>query len=338
VGDLRLKEVCGTHTVAIHRYGLRSMLPPNIQLISGPGCPVCVSPVSYVDHAIALARAPEVVVTTFGDLMRVPGSTTSLEKERAAGGDVRVVTSPIESLDIAASEPGRQVVFLGVGFETTTPVIALAMNLALGRRLKNFTVLSGHKVVPPALRALVGSDGVEIDGFLLPGHVSAVIGSGPYQFLADEFEMPCVIAGFEPVDVLQGIEMLLRQVISGAPRVEIQYKRAVRPEGNPRAVAAMDEMFEPVDSNWRGIGDIPASGLGIRPERASLDAAVQIPVEVEPTREKKGCQCGQVLLGLRQPQECPLFGKVCTPREPVGACMVSSEGSCAAAFKYARTI
>lgn len=327
-------EVCGTHTVAIHRYGLRAMLPPNVELISGPGCPVCVTAVSYLDHAVALAREPGVVLATFGDLMRVPGSTTSLERERAAGADVRVVTSPIDAVEMAAREPERKVVFLGVGFEATAPAVALAMRLADERGLANFLVLSGHKVMPPALRALVSGGPVRIDGFLMPGHVSAVIGSRPYEFLAEEFSIPSVVAGFEPTDVLQGIWMLMRQLNAGRAAVEIQYKRVVRPEGNPRAWAAVEERFEPADAVWRGIALIPASGLAIRPAFAGQDAAVQIPVEVEPPAEKKGCICGQVLQGVKRPADCPLFGAGCRPEHPVGACMVSSEGSCAAAFKY----
>lgn len=327
-------EVCGTHTVAIHRDGLRSLLPDNVELISGPGCPVCVTPVRYLDHAVAMARVPGVALATFGDLMRVPGSSSSLEKERAAGADVRVVMSPLDAVEMAAKEPGRKVVFLGVGFETTTPAIALALRVAEERDLANFLVLSGHKVMPPALRALVSSGPVQIHGFLMPGHVTAVLGTEPYQFLVDEFAIPSVVAGFEPTDVLQAIWMLMRQLNEQRVAVEIQYKRAVRPEGNPRARAAVAERFEPVDDTWRGIATIPASGLAIRAEHAAQDAAVQIPVDVEPTREKKGCICGQVLQGIKQPNECPLFGSGCRPESPVGACMVSSEGSCAAAYKY----
>jgi hydrogenase expression/formation protein HypD len=332
----RLMEVCGTHTVAIHRYGLRSLLPDNVELISGPGCPVCVTPLSYIDHAVALARESGVTVCTFGDLMRVPGSTSSLERESAAGADVRVVTSPVEAVDIAAGDGERKVVFLGVGFETTTPAVALALRLAQQRGIENFLVLSGHKVMPPALRALVSRGPVKIEGFLLPGHVSAVIGSRPYQFLADEFDMPCVITGFEPVDVLQGIWMLLRQVNERGAAVEIQYRRAVRPEGNPQAQAAMHDRFAHVDATWRGIADIPRSGLALRPAFESQDAAAQIPVEVEPTRETPGCICGQVLQGIKRPKDCTLFGTGCRPESPIGACMVSSEGSCAAAYKYGR--
>jgi hydrogenase expression/formation protein HypD len=326
-------EVCGTHTVAIHRCGLRALLPANVELVSGPGCPVCVTPIGYIDHAVALARTPGVILTTFGDLMRVPGSSSSLEGERAAGADVRVVMSPLDAVEIATKEPSRRVVFLGVGFETTTPAVALAMILAQQRGIGNFLVLSGHKVMPPALRALVGGGPLKIDGFLLPGHVSAVIGSGPYQFIAKQFKTPCAIAGFEPVDVLQAIWMLLRQLNEGVAKVEIQYRRAVRPEGNPRAEATVRDRFVPVDAEWRGIGVIPGSGLGVRPKYGQVDAA-QIPVQIEPAREKKGCICGQVLQGLKRPADCPLFGTACSPEHPVGACMVSSEGSCSAALKY----
>ena len=328
-------EVCGTHTVAIQRYGLRTILPPSIELVSGPGCPVCVTPVSYIDRAVALARRPDVILTTFGDLMRVPGSTSSLEKERAGGADVRVLTSPVDALDIAAKSPDRKVVFLGVGFETTAPAVALALILAQQRGIGNFVVLCGHKTMPAALRALVSSNtGVRIDGFILPGHVSAVIGSGPYKFLAREFKIPCAITGFEPVDIMQGILMLVEQLREGNPRVDIQYRRVVNPSGNPRAMRAMQTCFEPVDAEWRGIAMIPSSGLAIRREYATLDAAVQIPVQAEPTVERKGCICGLVLQGLKRPVDCPLFGTGCTPEHPVGACMVSSEGSCAATYNY----
>ena len=331
----RLMEVCGTHTVAIHRYGLRSMLPPSVELISGPGCPVCVTPVTYIDHAIALARLPDVILGTFGDLLRVPGSTSSLDKERAAGADVRILASPLDAIGLAGELPRRKVVFLGVGFETTAPAVALAMRLAEREGLSNFFVLSGHKTMPAALRALVSGGPTQVSGFIMPGHVSAVIGSKPYQFLADEFGIPSVVTGFEPVDVLQGILMLLRLLNSGTPAVQIQYRRAVHPGGNPKAWAAVEEMFEPCDDTWRGIAMIPGSGLAIRPEHARLDAAVQIPAEVEPPTEPKGCICGLVLQGVKRPPDCPLFGNACTPTHPVGACMVSSEGSCAAAWKYA---
>jgi len=330
-----LMEVCGTHTVAIFRSGLAKLLPPGIRLLSGPGCPVCVTSNSYIDRAIALARLKDATVVTFGDMFRVPGSTSSLEKEKAQGADVRMVYSPIDSLGIAERKPERNVVFLGVGFETTTPAVAATILEARRRGLRNFFVLCGHKVVPPALQALASDRDLGIDGFILPGHVSTILGSRPYEFLAKERRLPCVIAGFEPVDVAQAVLMLARQLAEGRADVEIQYRRSVRPEGNPKALAVMDQVLRPCDSTWRGIGLIPGSGLELRPDYSDFDAR-RIPVTVEPERTEKGCICGAILRGVKSPKECPLFGTVCTPEEPVGACMVSSEGTCAAHHRYAR--
>lgn len=337
LGDdpVTLMEVCGTHTVAIFRSGVAKLLPPNVRLLSGPGCPVCVTPNAYIDRAIALARRPDVTVTTFGDMFRVPGSTSSLEKERASGADVRMLYSAADSLAIAAKDPGRKVVFLGVGFETTTPGVAATVMEARRQGLKNFFLLCGHKTVPGALRALASDPALGVDGFILPGHVSTVIGSGPYGFLASELRVPCAITGFEPLDVVQGVLLLAAQLAEDRAEVEIQYRRCVRPEGNPKAIAMMAEVFRPCDSTWRGIGPIPGSGLELAAAYADFDAR-RIPVEVEPERENKGCMCGEVLKGLKSPKDCPLFGKACTPEEPVGACMVSSEGTCAAHHRYGR--
>ncbi|HHS13205.1 MAG TPA: hydrogenase formation protein HypD [bacterium] len=325
-------EVCGTHTMAIARSGIRQLLPETLSLISGPGCPVCVTPNRLIDRAVALSRRRDVLLATFGDMMKVPGSTSSLDREHAAGRDVRVVASTLEALELARQNPSKNVVFIGVGFETTAPTVAASILEAENQGIDNYKVLSAHKVMPPAMRALCAGE-LNLDGFLCPGHVSTIIGSKPYVFLAREFQMPCVIAGFEPLDIVQAVFMLARQVRQDTPSVEIQYTRAVRPEGNPQALKIVDRVFEPCESEWRGIGIIPESGLRIRDVFAGRDAE-SISVDVEPFRETRGCLCGRVLQGLAVPPDCPLFGKACTPDEPIGPCMVSSEGSCAAYYKY----
>lgn len=332
-----LMEVCGTHTMAIARFGLRSLMPPQVRLISGPGCPVCVTPNEYLDRAIALSRLPDVTVVTFGDMMRVPGSSSSLEREKARGADIRVVYSTLDALKLARDNPSRKVIFLGVGFETTAPTIAAAIKKACEEGLKNFYVLCAHKIIPPAMEVLVQAEDLDLNGFICPGHVSTIIGSNPYRPIAHRYGIPCVIAGFEPVDVVRSVEMLLRQIVEGRAEVEIEYNRVVRPEGNTKAQRLMEEVFDVCDSNWRGIGVIPSSGLKIREEFSELDAELAFDVEVEPTREHPGCICGEILRGVKTPTDCPLFGKACTPRTPVGACMVSSEGTCAAYYKYGVT-
>jgi len=326
-------EVCGTHTMAIARNGIRELLPENITLISGPGCPVCVTPNRTVDNAIALSRRPDVIVTTFGDMMKVPGSTSNLDREHARGGDVRIVASTLEALAIARKHPEKRVVFLGVGFETTAPTVAASLVEAKRQNIENYFVLSAHKVMPPAMESLSKGE-VKIDGYICPGHVSAIIGSRPYEFLSEKFGIGCVVAGFEPLDILQGILMLVEQMRSGKPKVEIQYSRVVKPDGNSTAQDVIYKVFESCDSEWRGIGSIPKSGLKIRDEFVSWDAEIQVPVDVEPTRKPKGCLCGQVLQGIVKPPECRHFGKSCTPGNPVGPCMVSTEGTCAAYYKY----
>jgi hydrogenase expression/formation protein HypD len=331
---LRLMEVCGTHTVAIARFGLRRVLPESIQLISGPGCPVCVTGNSDLDKAISLAQIPGVIVATFGDMMRVPGSDSTLAVERARGGDVRVVYSPLDALQIAEENEQKKIIFLGVGFETTAPTVAATILEAQKRRFTNFYVFSAHKTVPLALKALVNMGEIRLDGFLLPGHVSTIIGSRPYEFLAREHRMACVISGFEPLDILQSLVLLVRQINEGSPRVEIQYRRGVSLEGNPKAKEVMATVFQPADVEWRGVGIIPGTGLALKKELARFDASVAFAIKVQPAKENPGCRCGDVLRGLIRPQECSLFAKVCTTENPVGPCMVSSEGSCAAAFKY----
>ncbi len=331
---VKFMEVCGTHTVAIARNGLRDVMPETITLLSGPGCPVCVTGNTDIDTAIEFARQPGVIVTTFGDMMKVPGSYSSLSQEKADGRDVRIVYSPLDALDLAEKNPESQVVFIGVGFETTVPIIAAAIEQAARRKLTNFSVFSAHKTVPAALGALVNDPDVAVGGFILPGHVSVIIGLEPYRFLAEEYGVPSVITGFEPIDVLQGVYMLAKQVAEGRADIEIAYTRVVPPEGNPTAIAKIAEVFEPVDAEWRGIGVIPGTGLAIRDAYAEFDAMKRIPVTPPEPKEIKGCQCGEVLRGVTLPFECRLFAKSCTPEHPIGPCMVSSEGSCAAYYRY----
>ena len=330
---LTFMEVCGTHTMAIARYGLRELLPDGVRLVSGPGCPVCVTAMADLDRAVALAGLPQVTLATFGDLVRVPASRTTLAAERAAGSDVRVVYSPRDAVEIAASEPGREVVFAGIGFETTAPTTAAALLEARQRGLTNFSLLSMHKTMPLPLKALLDLGETPISGFLLPGHVSVITGTACFEFLARDYGVAGVVAGFEPHDVLEALLMLVRQ---REPAVAIQYTRAVRPEGNPVALRLLDQVFEPCDADWRGLGVIPGSGLAIREEFAALDATLRFDVDPGPTLEPPGCRCGEVLRGLTDPAACALFGGRCTPEDPVGACMVSSEGACAAYFNYGR--
>ncbi len=333
-GPVKLMEVCGTHTVSIAKNGLRGVMPERVTLLSGPGCPVCVTANADIDTAIELARRPEVIVTTFGDMMKVPGSYSSLSREKADGRDVRIVYSPLDALTLAEKNPDREVVFVAVGFETTAPLIAAAIMRAAEQGLENFSVYCAHKTVPAALEALVNDPEVQINGFILPGHVSTIIGSQPYEFLAEQYHVPGVITGFEPVDVLQGVYMLLKQLEEGRAEIEIAYHRGVLPEGNVHAREMVERVFTEVDADWRGIGVIPGTGLKIRAEYAHYDAVVRMPVTLPEPKEIKGCQCGDVLRGVILPFQCKLFGKGCTPEHPIGPCMVSSEGSCAAYYRY----
>ena len=330
----RLMEVCGTHTMSIFRHGIRSILPDHIDLVSGPGCPVCVTPMEEIDRSVKLSRMKDVVITTFGDMLRVPGSTSSLQEESGKGADVRVVYSTFDAMKAARENPGKEVVFLGIGFETTAPTVAAAIQTAKKGGLGNFSVLSAHKLLPPALDALIAGGDLEIDGFICPGHVSTIIGTAAYERIVDQYQIPCVVVGFEPVDILQGVLMLVEQIEKGRAAVEIQYTRAVDPKGNPGALKIMEEVFEPCDSAWRGLGPIPGSGLAIKAAYGVHDAGMRFPVEVPPAKEPAGCRCAEVLRGAVRPLECGLFMKTCTPRNPVGACMVSSEGTCAAYYKY----
>ncbi len=333
-GTMTFMEVCGTHTMAIYQHGIRALLPEQIRLISGPGCPVCVTPVGYVDHAIALARLPEVIIATFGDMVRVPGSSSSLQQEKARGADVRIVYSPLDAVALAQKHPEKKIVFLGVGFETTAPTIAASVLTARQKRLANYFVLSANKTIPVPMAALASDPDLQVSGYLCPAHVSAIIGPRAYAPLVEQQKVPCVITGFEPLDMLQGVLMLARQLSAGTPRVETQYSRIVREDGNPRARTILSQVFAPCDTAWRGIGVIPESGLCFREEFALFDAARQIPVQVEEPMEHTGCLCGEILKGKVTPKQCPLFRTLCTPEDPVGACMVSSEGTCAAEYKY----
>ncbi len=333
---LRLMEVCGTHTVAIFRSGLRRLLGEAVELISGPGCPVCVTAQRDVDFAIGLAAEPGVIVATFGDMIKVPGTRGSLQEARARGADVRVVYSAADAVRLAANNAERQIVFLGVGFETTAPTIAASLLAARRRGLRNYFVYSAHKLVPPALRALLDAGEVELDGLILPGHVSAVIGVEPYRFLAAEYGLPAVITGFEPLDILQGVHALVEMAAAGRPDVANRYTRAVRPAGNPVALQTMAAVFAEGDADWRGLGTIPASGLHLRGGFAAFDAARAFAVDVGDSREPAGCACGQVLRGVAKPSQCRLFARACTPARPIGPCMVSSEGTCAAYYAYGR--
>jgi len=333
---VKLMEVCGTHTMSIFRHGIRDVLPETIQLLSGPGCPVCVTAQPEIDAFIAYARVEETIVATFGDLIRVPGTESSLQKEKARGRDVRIVYSAFDALKIAQANPDKHVVFLGVGFETTAPTIAASILAAREMGVPNFLVACAHKTVPAALEALMQSDQVQISGFLLPGHVSVILGLQAYRPFFDQYKVPSVVAGFEPADILEAVRRLVAQIEKGRPQLDNAYARVVGEEGNLKARAVMDTVFEPVDAVFRGIGIIPGSGLQIRPAFAGHDAAVQLPVSVPESQEPAGCACGAILTGAKSPPECRLFRKACTPENPIGPCMVSSEGTCAAYYRFHR--
>lgn len=331
--DIRLMEVCGGHTMAIQKFGIPTLLPPTIKLLSGPGCPVCVSSRRFIDQAIAYSRLEGSIITTFGDLIRVPGSTSSLEKEKANGADIRIVYSILDALNISKNNPDKKIFFLGIGFETTAPGTAIGIQTAKKEMLENFFLLSSHKIMPPAMTALI-NEGVKIDGYIAPGHVSTITGSEMYEEITTQFKVACVISGFEPVDLLKSIFMLVRQLEQNDPKVEIAYTRAVTRQGNQKAKEAMNDVFELKDDWWRGLGILPKSGLKLNEKYQEFDAEKVFPVEVEKTREDKGCICGEVLKGLKTPKDCKLFKKACTPNDPVGACMVSNEGACHAYYRY----
>ena len=334
--DVKFMEVCGTHTMAAFRSGLRQLLPETVRLVSGPGCPVCVTDPSYIDAAIDLAGHPDVIVATFGDLVRVPGSDSSLEQERAAGASVRIVYSPSDALVLARECPSKKVVFLGVGFETTAPTVAWAIYRAAKDNLTNFSVLCAHKTMPQAMDTLLRDQQVKIDGFICPGHVSVITGAHIYRFICEQYKIPCVVAGFEPWDILWSVKMLLQQLVDGRAEVENEYTRSVNERGNTAAQELIAEVFEPSDVSWRGLGTIAGSGLTIREKYAQFDAAKALDVIFPEARENPLCKCGAVLRGVTSPLNCRLFGRACTPAHPVGPCMVSSEGVCAAHYKYER--
>jgi hydrogenase expression/formation protein HypD len=335
-GPATLMEVCGTHTMSVARFGLKMLLPPGIRLVSGPGCPVCVTAQQDLDGFLALGEQPGVVLTSFGDMVRVPGSVTSLDRQRAAGADVRIVYSPFDAVDLAQKEPDKQFVFFGVGFETTMPATALAIQTAAAANLENFSVLCVHKTMPAALRALLASADLQVSGLLLPGHVSAIVGAASYDFIPREFHIPCAVTGFEPLDILLGVEALLTQLRTGDIHVANAYTRAVTAPPNPKALQVLENVFAPADAYWRGLGLIPGSGVSLRPEYARFDAAIRFaPVLAQvPPPQVTPCRCGEVLRGILPPPDCPLFGKTCTPSQPLGPCMVSSEGACAAAYRF----
>jgi hydrogenase expression/formation protein HypD len=333
----KIMEVCGGHTHSIYKHGVEDLLPPEVELVHGPGCPVCVIPMGRQDDAIALARRPEVIFTTFGDMMRVPASHGSLLDAKAHGADVRMVYSPLDALRIARENPDREIVFFAIGFETTTPSTALTLLRARAEGIENFSVFTNHVTIVPALRAILASPDLRLDGFLGPGHVSTVIGTRPYRFIPRDFGRPVVVSGFEPLDVLQGVYMVLQQLRDGRAEIENQYSRVVREEGNPRALQVIGETMElRTTFEWRGLGFISQSALKLRPEFAQFDAEVRYEVPGVRVADPKACQCGEVLKGVIKPWECKVFGTACTPDRPIGTCMVSSEGACAAYYNYGR--
>ena len=328
--NLRFMEVCGTHTVSIFRAGIRNILPENVALVSGPGCPVCVTSDDFIDKAIAYAKIPDVIIATFGDMLKVPGSAENLAEIAAAGADVRVIYSPLDCLKIAAENPARRVIFLAVGFETTAPTAAATILAAKNLGVRNLFFLSAQKLVPPALKMLLADSAVKVDGFLLPGHVAVVIGADAFRFL----KVPAVVAGFEPEEILLALVNLLRQVDEGRAEIANEDKSVVKPEGNLAAQKILAQVYEPVDVEWRGLGVIKNSGLKVREDFAEFDIEKILPVEINPARKNSACRCGEVLRGIVTPLECPLFGKICQPRHAVGPCMISVEGVCAAWYKY----
>jgi len=333
-----LMEVCGTHTMAVARFGLKALLPPEVRLVSGPGCPVCVTAQEDIDGYLALGHMPQAILATFGDMVRVPGSATSLERERARGISVRVVYAPLDAVALAREHPQNEVIFFGVGFETTMPAVAVALKAAAEDKVTNFSVFSVHKTMPAALRALLGSGELKVSGLLLPGHVTTIIGPAAYNFIAEEFAVPGAVTGFEPLDILLGISSLLRQIQENRPGVDNVYTRAVKAPANPRAQALLEEVFAPEDAVWRGLGVIPGSGAGIQQAYATFDARrrfADILAQVPPAKPT-ACRCGEVLRGSLAPQDCPQFDTTCNPSQPLGPCMVSSEGACAAAYRYER--
>lgn len=335
-GPIQVMEVCGTHTVSIFRSGIKTLLPANVRLISGPGCPVCVTAQRHIDAAIRLAQIDDVILTTYGDMLRVPGKLGSLEQQRAKGADVRVVYSARGALSLAAENPDKMVVFIAIGFETTAPATAAVIVEAQERRLENFCILAAHKLVVPAMTALLSAGDVPLDGFLCPGHVSVIIGADAYRPVVEQYRKPCVVAGFEPKQILLGLLHLVRQIAAGRCELENVYGVAVTNEGNRVAQSLIEQVFEPASAAWRAIGEIPASGLELRPAYRRFDALRRFRIELGEDEDHPACRCGEVIQGKVTPAECPLFGRGCNPLHPIGPCMVSSEGTCAAWYKYNR--
>ena len=333
----RLMEFCGGHTVSIMKHGIRQLLPPTIEMLSGPGCPVCVTDNADLDKAIALARLPDMILTTFGDMLKVPGSYSSLQEVRADGADVRIVYSTMDALQMARENPSRPVVFLGIGFETTAPTVAASVLQAEAEGLQNYFILSLHKVCPPTIKALLDSGEVKLNGLICPGHVSAITGSRAWGFVARDYGIPCVVSGFEPLDILQCVHMLVEQIERSESRVEIAYRRGVSEKGNLKALEIMDRTFDLAPARWRGMGEVPFSGLRLKNGYQRFDAEAVFSFDAGPTVEPEGCICGEVLRAVKTPRECPLFSTVCTPATPVGPCMVSAEGSCSAYYRYGAT-
>jgi hydrogenase expression/formation protein HypD len=331
---IAIMEFCGTHSHAVYRFGIKQLLPATIRMLSGPGCPVCVTDAADIDYALSLARISGVIVSTFGDMLRVPGTHGSLLSARAEGSQVEVVCSPLDAVGRAADNPGERVVFLGIGFETTAPAVAASILQARERGVANYSVLSLHKVTPPAMKAILDAGEVALDGVLCPGHVSAITGWEAWRFLPDEYRMPAAVAGFEPVDILMAVEEIVRQYEAGEAGVKNIYSRGVTAEGNLVALKIMNQVFRTDDALWRGMGAIPNSGLAIREEFERYDARRLFCVESTKSQEPANCHCGEVIRGVMAPADCPLFRSVCTPANPIGPCMVSSEGSCAACYQY----
>ncbi len=333
---INIMEVCGTHTMAISRNGLRQKLGPNINLVSGPGCPVCVTAAYDIDWLIELVKQCHIKVFTFGDMVRVPGTRSSLAEQKSMGKDISICYSPADALDYALANPTKEVLFVAIGFETTAPLTAVIVKQAFKKNVKNFSVLTIHKLVPPALKLLLQDGQVQLDGLLCPGHVSAIIGLKPYAFIPRDYGIPCVVSGFEPSDIMVSVAMILKQQKEGKPQVQNQYKRVVKQEGNPLAVQRMVEVFEKSDAHWRGLGKLPESGLALKDPYRRFDARYKFTVGAIDSKENPACECGDVLKGVKKPPQCKLFGKGCTPQKPIGPCMVSSEGACAAYYKYER--
>ncbi len=344
--EIKFMEVCGTHTMQISRFGIRKLMPKNIELTSGPGCPVCVTPISYIDKAIYLSRQKDVIIVTFGDMFRVPGTESSLELEKSSGANIEILYSPIEVIDLARKFPNKIIVFLSIGFETTMPAIAVTVQQIKQQKINNVYFLLGNKFFLPAMEVLILKSrnflppSIEnessIDGFILPGHLSSIVGEAAYGWISEKYKIAGVITGFEPVDIVRGIRMLLEQIVSGKPEIKNEYTRVVQYDGNSEAMKIIKNVFEPTDTEWRGLGIVPSSGARFNKEYEEFDIEKKISVPKLESKEYKGCQCADVLIGKIKPFECKLFAKVCTPENPLGACMVSSEGSCAAYYKYER--